>query len=254
MVSEQRNQYVTSLSYLEPFNFQRSSSFRSWHVSLSQTGNRPHDSTGSCLMVLSGIYANISCSRSFRYRPLHVNHPQLDANVPQKWKHAIQCWKFGSLWLRKGASSNSSNVDWICGLSVIAGEKIVGCWGFFSPTVTAPYTYWRLSHTRRKKVVQRWSTVSSLLEENPSSVVWGSSGKCRCVCLLLSVVLSGQLLAGGSFSFSWPYPTVNKKISHIAYLLNFQFALKDSQAEPERIWEAWINFLQLQVPSDDSLL
>lgn len=42
--------------------------------------------------------------------------------------------------------------------------------------------------------------------------------------------------------------------SHIAYLLNSRFALKHSQAEPEYSWKAWINFLQLQVSSDDSLL
>lgn len=168
-----------------------------------------------------------------------THHPQLDANVPQKCKHAIQGRKSGSLWLRKGPSSNSSNVDWICGLNLIHGEKIVGCWVFFFPKreIIPSYTLLKTESHKTEKGGAKAEALS-LLEEDPSNVVWSSSGKHCCICLLLSVVLSGQLSAGGSFSFSWSYPTVIKKISYTAYLLNSQFALEDSQAEPECIWGA----------------
>lgn len=97
--------------------------------------------------------------------------------------------------LTKGASSNSSNVDWICGLNLTLDEKIFFYYFFFSPETTAPYTLLKSESHKKEKSVAEAEAVS-LPKKDPGSVVWGSSERCCCVTLLLSVLPSGQLSAG----------------------------------------------------------
>lgn len=121
--------------------------------------------------------------------------------------------------------------------SMVKRLLVVGFFFFPKREIIPSYTLLKTESHKTEKGGAKAEALS-LLEEDPSNVVWSSSEKHCCICLLLSVVLSGQLSAGGSFSFSWSYPTVIKKISYTAYLLNSQFALEDSQAEPECIWGA----------------
>lgn len=187
--------------------------------------------------------------------PAPRHHPQLDANVPEKCKHAIQCWKFSLLWLRKAASSNSSNADWICGLNPIPGEKIVGCWDFSHQkgNYSTIHITEDLVTQDRKRWCKGWKHClsSKKIQAMWFGAVQGGAAASACCSLWSSLVSCQQ---GTDSVFHDHTKQISKKNSHIAYLLNSQFALKDSQAEPERIWGAWINFLQLQVPSDDSLL
>lgn len=87
-----------------------------------------------------------------------------------------------------------------------------------------------------------------------------SQGKCRWVwggmergCVLPAVACPTLSAATGRTQVFMTAPNSYQQ-KHILPACCSHCALKHRQAEPEHIWKAGINFLQLQVSSDDSLL
>ena len=63
------------------------------------------------------------------------------------------------------------------------------------PPLIAPYTLLK-SESHKKEKSGAEAEAASRPKEDPGSVVWGSSEKCCCVALLVSVLPSDQLSAG----------------------------------------------------------
>lgn len=103
------------------------------------------------------------------------------------------------------------------------------------PQIIAPYSILK-SESHKKEKSGAEAEAASIPEEDPGSMVWGRSERCCSVTLLLSVTLWSAVSRVHSV---FHHHTQQLSIkSHIAYLLNSQFALKHSQAEPEYIWKA----------------